>query len=243
MEAMIIKPPDFDASRQYPVYQFTYAGPHAQQVRNMWRGAEGMYHQLLAQKGIIVWICDNRSASGKGAVSAWTAYKRLGPGELADVEDGIAWLKKQPWVDGDRIGLYGWSYGGFLVSYALTHSTSFACGIAGGSVTDWANYDSIYTERFMLTPKNNPEGYKSTAVVPAAKNLSGRLFLIHGQIDDNVHPQNTMTLVHALQKARKPFDFMLYPKARHGVTDPDQVFHLRASMLGFLEEHLLGAAP
>ena len=118
-----------------------------------------LYHQLLAQRGIVVWVCDNRSASGKGVESAWTVYKRLGETELADIEDGLGWLKQQPWVDGSRIGINGWSYGGFMTSYALTHSTSFAMGIAGGTVTDWRDYDSIYTERYMGMPQNNPDGY------------------------------------------------------------------------------------
>src|SRR6185369_16081166 len=127
MEAMMIRPPDFDPRRKYPVYQFTYAGPHAQQVKNSWT-LQTMYHELLAQKGIIVWICDNRSASGKGIEASSAVYRRFGQSELADIEDGISWLKQQPYVDGTRIGLHGWSYGGFMTSYALTHSTSFTMG-------------------------------------------------------------------------------------------------------------------
>jgi dipeptidyl-peptidase-4 len=240
MEAMLIRPPDFDPSRQYPVYQHTYGGPHAPQVKDAWGGTTYMFHQLLAQKGVVVWICDNRSASGKGAESAWPAYKRMGESELRDVEDGVAWLKKQPWVDGTRIGINGWSYGGFMVTYALTHSTSFAMGIAGGSVTDWRDYDTIYTERYMRTPGNNPEGYRDTAPRAAAANLHGKLLLMHGGIDDNVHLQNTQQMAYALQQAGKPFRMMIYPRARHGVTDPAQVKHLRAGMLEFIEETLLG---
>jgi dipeptidyl-peptidase-4 len=234
MEALLIKPPDFDPSKKYPVFQQTYAGPHAPQVANRWAGLNAMFNQFLAQQGIVVWICDNRSASGKGAESAWHAYKRLGESELADIEDGIAWLKQQPWVDATRIGLNGWSYGGFMTSYALTHSKSFAMGIAGGSVTDWHLYDSIYTERFMLMPQNNPEGYERTSVVKAAKNLSGRLLLIHGLLDDNVHAQNTVQLAYELQRAGKPFELMLYPKSRHGVTDPMLVRHMRQTMVDFI---------
>jgi dipeptidyl-peptidase-4 len=243
MEAMILKPPDFDPRRKYPVYQHTYGGPHAPQVRNAWGGTGYLFHQLLAQKGIVVWICDNRTASGKGAVSAWAGYKRMGESELRDVEDGVAWLKKQPFVDGERIGINGWSYGGFMASYALTHSKSFTMGIAGGSVTDWRNYDSIYTERYMRTPQNNPEGYKDTSVHAAAKDLSGRILLIHGAVDDNVHPQNTQQLAYELQKAGKPFRLMFYPKSQHGVTDASQVKHLRTLMVSFIEETLLGSAP
>jgi dipeptidyl-peptidase-4 len=239
MEAMLLKPPDFDPRRKYPVYQHTYAGPHAPQVRNAWGGSGYLFHQLLAQKGIVVWICDNRTASGKGAVSAWAGYLRMGESELRDIEDGVAWLKKQPWVDGERIGINGWSYGGFMTSYALTHSKSFAMGIAGGSVVDWRDYDSIYTERYMKTPQNNPGGYRDTAPRLAAKDLSGRILLLHGAVDDNVHPQNTMQFTYELQKAGKPFRLMLYPRSQHGVTEPPLVKHLRATMLSFIEETLL----
>jgi dipeptidyl-peptidase-4 len=233
LEAMLIKPVGFDPSRKYPVYQHTYAGPHAPQVRNAWGGTNLMYHQLLAQRGIAVWVCDNRSASGKGAESAWVAYKRLGETELADIEECLGYLKQQPWVDSSRIGINGWSYGGFMVSYALTHSTSFAMGIAGGSVTDYRDYDSIYTERYMLMPQNNPDGYARTAPRYAAKNLHGELLLLHGLMDDNVHVQNTIQFAYELQKAGKPFEMMLYPKSRHGVTDPQLLKHMREKMLEF----------
>ena len=243
MEAMLVKPPDFDPTRRYPVFQHTYGGPHAPQVRNGWFGSNGMFFQLLAQKGVVVWVCDNRSASGKGAQSTFACYKRMGPGELADVEDGIAWLKQQPWVDPDRIGISGWSYGGFMTCYALTHSTSFAMGIAGGSVTDFRNYDSIYTERFMLRPQDNEKGYEGTSSTAKAADLHGELLLIHGELDDNVHPQSTMQLAYALQKAAKPFRLMIYPKSTHGVGDPKLVKHLRQTMLGFVEETLLAPKP
>ncbi|HKP71423.1 MAG TPA: DPP IV N-terminal domain-containing protein, partial [Pyrinomonadaceae bacterium] len=214
MEAQIIRPPDFDPSKKYPVMEFTYSGPQAPQVRNGWGGAAYMWHQMLAQKGYIVWICDNRTASNKGVESAWPAFHNFGELELRDLEDGLAWLKTQPYVDGSRIGIWGWSYGGFMTSYALTHSQSFKMGIAGGSVTDWRNYDSIYTERYMGTPQNNPEGYRRTAPLAAAKDLHGKLLLIHGAMDDNVHVQNTIQFAYELQKAGKPFQLMLYPKSR-----------------------------
>jgi len=237
MEAMMIKPPDFDPNRRYPVYQFTYGGPHAQQVRNAWN-LQTMYHQLLAEHGVIVWVCDNRTASGKGVESTWPVFKNFGELELRDIEDGISWLKQQPYVDGGRIGIHGWSYGGFMTTYALTHSTSFAMGIAGGTVADWRNYDTVYTERYMGTPQQNPDGYRSSSPRWAASNLHGALLLIHGAIDDNVHISNTMQLVYELQKADKPFELMLYPKSRHGVTDPALVRHLRGLMFDFTIKHL-----
>jgi dipeptidyl-peptidase-4 len=239
MEAMLLRPANFNPSRKYPVMQFTYGGPGASSVRNAWGGATYMYYQLLAQQGIAVWICDNRLASGKGAQSQWPSYRNFGELELRDVEDGLTYLKKQPWVDASRIGIDGWSFGGFMVTYAMTHSTSFAMGIGGGNVTDWRLYDSIYTERFMLMPQNNPDGYAKSSVLAAAKNLHGIPLLIHGVIDENVHAQNTLKFAYELQKAGKPFRLMMYEKSRHGVSDPDLVKHMRQMMLDFTREMLL----
>jgi dipeptidyl-peptidase-4 len=238
MEAMMIKPPDFDPAKKYPVMSYTYSGPQAPQVRNQWGGSTYMFHQMLAQKGYIIWICDNRTASNKGVNSAWPLYHNFGELELRDLEDGFAWLKKQPYVDGSRIGIWGWSYGGFMTSYALTHSQTFKMGIAGGTVSDWRNYDSIYTERYMGTPQNNPEGYRKSSPVHFAKDLHGKLLLIHGAIDDNVHMANTLQFLYELQKAGKPVQLMVYPKSRHGVTDPVLLKHLRQMMMDFILENL-----
>ena len=238
MEAMMIKPPDFDSHKKYPVMSFTYSGPNAPQVRNAWGSTTYMWHQLLAQKGYIIWICDNRTASSKGVESSWPVYKNFGELELRDLEDGLTWLKIQPYVDGSRIGMWGWSYGGFMTSYALTHSRTFKVGIAGGPVTDWRNYDSIYTERYMQTPQHNEEGYKKSSPVTAAKDLHGKLLLIHGAIDDNVHLANTIEFVYELQKAGKQFQLMIYPKSRHGVTDPLLVKHMRQMMTDFIVANL-----
>ena len=238
MEAMMIKPPDFDSHKKYPVMTFTYSGPNAPQVRNAWGSTTYMWHQLLAQKGYIIWICDNRTASSKGVESSWPVYKNFGELELRDLEDGLTWLKSQPYVDGSRIGMWGWSYGGFMTSYALTHSQTFKVGIAGGPVTDWRNYDSIYTERYMQTPQHNEEGYEKSSPVTAAKDLHGKLLLIHGAIDDNVHLANTIQFVYELQKAGKQFQLMIYPKSRHGVSDPLLVKHMRQMMTDFILESL-----
>ena len=238
MDAMMIKPPDFDPKKKYPVMTFTYSGPHAPQVRNAWGSTTYLWHQLLAQKGYIMWVCDNRTASGKGAESTWPVYKNFGELELRDLEDGVSWLKSQSYVDGSRIGIWGWSYGGFMTSYALTHSQSFKIGISGGTVADWRDYDSVYTERYMGTPQNNPDGYKRSSPVTSAKNLSGKLLLIHGAIDDNVHMANTVQFVYELQKAGKQFQLMVYPKSRHGVTDPLLVTHMRQMMTDFIVGNL-----
>jgi len=243
MDGMLIKPPDFSPSRRYPVYQFTYAGPGAAQVRDQWDGTEFMFHQMLAQHGIIVWILDNRSASGKGAESQWPVYGRLGEIELQDLEDGITWLKQQPWVDSSRIVLSGWSYGGFMTAYALTHSTSWSAGIVGAPVTDWRDYDTVYTERLMKMPQHNADGYRRTAPRFAADRLNGRMLLIHGTMDDNVHLQNSMQFAYELQKAGKQFEMMVYPKQRHGFSDPRLIAHLYQSMFDFVMQSLAPAAP
>jgi dipeptidyl-peptidase-4 len=238
MEAMMIRPPDFDPSKKYPVMEFTYSGPHAPQVRNAWGGSTQMWYQMLAEKGYVIWVCDNRTASGKGAEATWPAYRNFGELELRDLEDGLTWLRAQPYIDGSRIGLWGWSFGGYMTSYALTHSKSYRLGISGGTVADWHDYDSIYTERYMQTPQNNPEGYKKSAPLAAAKDLSGKLLLIHGAMDDNVHLQNTMQFVYELQKAGKQFQLMLYPKSRHGVSDPLLVRQMRQMMTDFILNNL-----
>jgi dipeptidyl aminopeptidase/acylaminoacyl peptidase len=240
LEATVLKPPGFSESNKYPVWLMTYAGPHAPTVSDSWGGGRA-YDEMLAEMGIVVFRVDPRSASGKGAVSAWSAYKRLGVQELKDLEGAVAWLAERPWIDASRVGIAGGSYGGFMTSYALTHSKAFSCGIATAAVTDWRDYDSIYTERYMLTPQENPEGYAQTSVVEGAEGLHGRLLLIHGTMDDNVHVANSIKLVSALQRAGKQFDFMLYPGARHGVGGE----HVRQMSYDFIREHLLGggAAP
>jgi dipeptidyl-peptidase-4 len=238
MEAEIIRPQNFDPQKKYPVWMEVYAGPSTQTVRNEWDWT--MWHQLLAQKGYIVWECDNRSASAKGMKSAWTSYKRFGIGELADIEESLKYLKALPYVDASRIGITGWSFGGFMTEFALTHSTSFKCGFAGAGVSDWHLYDSIYTERYMDTPQANPEGYRITSAVEAAANCSGKMLIVHGMMDDNVHLQNSIQLIYALQKAGKDFEMMLYPSpaSRHDIADPALSRHLRQLEFDFILKNL-----
>jgi dipeptidyl-peptidase-4 len=239
MEAMLIRPPHFDPAKKYPVYQFVYAGPGAQQVRNEWRGQFMLFNQLIAQEGALVWIVDNRSASGKGAVSRWPVYKNFGELELRDLEDSLTWLKSQPYVDGSRVLVNGWSYGGFMALYALTHSKSFSAGIAGGTVADWHNYDSIYTERYMLMPQNNPEGYRRSSPRFDLADLHGNLLLLHGTTDDNVHVQNTIQTAYALQQLGRPFEMMLFPRTKHSVTQKNTLAFMQKTILGFVRRELL----
>ncbi len=214
-KAIFVLPPDFETSRKHPVWLRTYAGPHHPQVKNAW--ANRMPDHLLANLGIVVIIWDPRTASGYGAKSAWPAYKQLGVEETKDLESLCDWLQNQSWVDAKRIGLSGHSYGGYFTSYVMTHTDRICAGIAGAPVTDWANYDTIYTERFMSTPQLNPDGYQKSSVVAAAANLKGRLLILHGLKDDNVHPENSIHLVNALQKADRQFEIMFYPTSRHGI--------------------------
>jgi dipeptidyl-peptidase-4 len=216
LEAAITLPPNFDPKKKYPVWLFTYAGPHAPTIRDEWGGGRIM-EQSLATSGIITFRVDPRSASGKGAQSAWACYKQLGVQELKDLEEAVAWLAKREYVDASRVGISGHSYGGFMAAYALTHSKTFSAGIASGPVTDWKLYDTIYTERYMLTPTENADGYAKSCCVAAAKNLHGKLLIVHGMMDDNVHMQNSVQLADALQRAGKEFELMLYPQARHGI--------------------------
>ncbi len=242
LESLLIAPPklDLQGNKKIPVLIHVYAGPRNPTVRDQWPTGNYWWHQYLAQQGIAVLLCDNRASRGRGNLDTWKVYEDLGSLELQDIEEAVSWLKTQPWVDADRIGIWGWSYGGYMTSYAMTHSKSFRAGIAGAPVTDWRNYDAIYTERFMNTPQNNQAGYVSSSVVEAAANLNGRLLLLHGERDDNVHLSNTLQLAYALQNANQPFDMMIYPKNRHGITDLKQKAHMYRLMTDFLMEHLVG---
>lgn len=241
MQAMFYKPTDFKERihrGKLPVLIHVYGGPQARTVENVWTHRSDLWHRFMTEQGVPVLLCDNRSALGRGNADTWKIYRDLGAVELRDLEDAVRWLKTQDWVDPDRIGLWGWSYGGYFTAYAMTHSKLFRAGIAGAPVTDWHNYDSIYTERYMSTPQLNPDGYRSSSVVTAAADLQGRLMIIHGEIDDNVHLANSMQLVHALQRAGKQFEFMVYPNNRHGITDPEQTQHQFRMMTDFFLREL-----
>ncbi len=225
MDATLIKPPDFDPNRSYPVWLMTYSGPAAPSVRNRWSGSA--WSQFLAQQGILVFQVNNRSSSARGQLYSAACYLDLGRSELQDLEDAIAWLTRHPWADAERVGISGVSYGGFMTAYALTHSKAFRLGIAGAGVYDWLHYDTIYTERYMSTPSENPEGYRSSSCIEAAADLHGHLLLWHGEIDDNVYATNTSQFALALQQAGHHFEMMMYPGSRHGVGSSAQRWHLR----------------
>lgn len=238
LEAYLIRPADFDSSKKYPVLLHVYSGPQTPKVKNEFAGRTYLWHQYLAQQGICVWICDNRSSTRNATRVAWPIHENLGQRELEDIEEGIKWLSDQSWVDTKQLGIWGWSYGGYMTAYAMTHSNRFKVGIAGAPVTDWRNYDSIYTERYMGLPAENPEGYRKSSVVESAANLSGKLLLIHGGVDDNVHINNSMQLAKALQEAGKLFQMMVYPENQHAIRDQEQARHMRNMMTAFLLENL-----
>jgi dipeptidyl-peptidase-4 len=238
LEAMMIKPPDFDPNRRYPVLCHVYGGPMTPLVRNAWGGPTFLWHHLIASRGAIVWVVDNRTASAKGVGSAWPAYRCFGTTELRDLEDAVGWLRGQRYIDPDRFGIWGWSFGGYLTAYAMTHSRLFRMGIAGAPVTDWTLYDTVYTERYMQTPERNPEGYRSSSVLEAASRLHGKLLILHGTLDDNVHVEHSMRLVRELQRSGKDFHLMLYPGAGHVIEDADQLYDVRKRMTSFVLENL-----
>ncbi len=236
--ARLVKPADFDPARKYPVIISVYGGPHAQVIQNHW-GETGFMDHLFAREGFLVWSLDNRGSWGRGHAWESAIFKDLGRHELADQLAGVAYLKSLPYVDGNRLGIWGWSYGGYMTLYALTHAPDvFKCGLAGGPVTDWKFYDSIYTERYMRTPQENVDGYKSSSPLEAAGNLKANVLLIHGADDDNVHMQNTMNFVDALVKAGRPFDLYIQPGEKHGFRAPADRLYLNNRLLQFFKEHL-----
>lgn len=241
LSAMLVKPADFDPARQYPVICRVYAGPGSPTVRNEWRSRSMIQDQAWASEGLLTWRIDPRSSSDESPLANYQAYQRLGELELADIEDSLRWLIARGFVDEKRIGITGHSYGGYMTTYALTHSDMFAVGIAGAPVTDWANYDTVYTERYMRTPANNPKGYEQSSVWRAASRLKGRLLLAHGLMDDNVHFQSSAQLIRELHRARKQFDLMVYPLDAHGFGNGDR--HWRDMQTEFLRRHLLQASP
>jgi dipeptidyl-peptidase-4 len=221
LNAMMIKPPDFNPARKYPVLVFTYGGPHAQVVMNAWGGANFLWHQMMAQKGYIIFALDNRGSAGRGHVFEEPLHFRLGAQELSDQRDGAAYLKALPYVDANRMGIWGWSYGGHMTLHAMFEDPEdFKVGVAGGPVTDWHYYDTIYTERYLGLPQKNEESYQESSPVKNAGHLKGKLLIAHGTGDDNVHFANTLAVINELIEAGKYVEVMGFPGRGHGVSDP-----------------------
>ncbi len=233
----LIRPARFDPAKKYPAIVTVYGGPHAQSVRNAWPGGLN-WEQVMAHRGFVIWQMDNRGSAGRGHRFETPLYRRLGRQELADQLEGVRYLTGLGFVDPARIGVQGWSYGGFMTLYCLLHAPDvFRAGAAGAAVTDWRNYDTIYTERYLGLPSENEEGYRDSSPVHAAASLKGRLLLIHNIEDDNVLFANALQMMNALQLAGKPFETLLYPQKSHGLSGRHSQ-HRWAEQTRFFEEAL-----
>jgi dipeptidyl-peptidase-4 len=236
---VVTKPLDFQPGTRYPVVVYVYAGPHSQAVLNGWPGRSGLIAQVLAAHGFVTFAVDGRGTAGRGRDFERALLRRFGKVELEDQLAGIAWLKKQKYVDPQRIGIWGGSYGGFMTIYAMANAPGvFRSGVAVASVTDWRLYDSIYTERYLKLPADNPEGYRDSSPVHQAGKLGGRLLLIHGTSDDNVHWHNTLMMADQLVRAGKDYELQLYAGATHRSYRPDQRADEYRRMLDFFERTL-----
>ncbi|WP_454828285.1 DPP IV N-terminal domain-containing protein [Pseudoxanthomonas wuyuanensis] len=225
----LIKPAGFDAKKKYPVVVFVYGGPAAQTVTNAWPGrSDSFFNQYLAQQGYLVFSLDNRGTPRRGREFGGALYGRQGTVEVDDQLHGVQWLKSQGFVDPRRIGVYGWSNGGYMTLMLLgKHSEAYACGVAGAPVADWALYDTHYTERYMNLPKANEAGYREASVFTHLDGLTSKLLLIHGMADDNVLFTNSTQLMSQLQQRGTPFELMTYPGAKHGLRGADLLHRYR----------------
>ena len=239
MNAWVMKPKDFDPNKKYPLFMFQYSGPGSQQVTNSWDQGNGLWFNHLVQKGYIVACVDGRGTGYRGTEYKKVTYLNLGKYEIDDQIAAAKWFGKQSYINKDRIGIFGWSYGGYMASLALTKGADvFKAGIAVAPVTNWRYYDSIYTERFMRTPQENPGGYDDNSPTTYANLLKGKYLLIHGTADDNVHFQNSMEFSEALIQNKKQFEFMAYPDKNHGIYGGQTRPQLYQKMTNFLLENL-----
>jgi len=239
LNSWMIKPPGFNPEQSYPVYVAIYGGPGVNTVTDSWGGANYYWHQLLAQQGYIVASCDPRGTPKRGREFEHSTYKELGKLETEDFIDFGEYLGQLEYVDSDRIGIQGWSYGGFMTLLCMTKGAEvYKAGISVAPVTNWRYYDTIYTERFMQSPDENESGYDDNSPVNHAEKLEGALLLVHGSADDNVHFQNSMEMVNALVAAGKDFDFFAYPNRNHGIYGGNTRLHLFDMMLDFVHENL-----
>jgi dipeptidyl-peptidase-4 len=234
--ARMIKPAGFSPDKKYPVIVSVYGGPGVQAVRDAWSGAG--FDQVLAQNGYLIWQLDNRGSSGRGHTWESKIYHETGAHELNDQLDGIRYLATLGFADMTRVGISGWSYGGYMTLYALANAPGvFKAGIAGAPVTDWRNYDSIYTERYMGLPEENAEGYKRSSPQTNAGEIKARLLILHNIEDDNVHFQNSLQMANVLEREGKQFQMIVYPQKSHGVGGALQK-QMQQAMLDFFEKAL-----
>jgi dipeptidyl-peptidase 4 len=239
LNAYIIKPKDFDANLKYPLLLFQYSGPGSQQVANQWLNANDYWHMMLAQQGYLVACVDGRGTGYRGAAFKKVTQKELGKYEVEDQIAAARTLASYPYIDGERIGIWGWSYGGFMSSNCLLKGNDiFKMAIAVAPVTNWRFYDTIYTERYMQTPQENPSGYDDNSPINHIDKLKGKYLIIHGSADDNVHVQNAMRMIRALQLAGKDFDQAIYPDTNHGIYGGKIRLQLYTLMTNYIKTNL-----
>ncbi|GAA3979030.1 S9 family peptidase [Hymenobacter antarcticus] len=244
LNAYMIKPSNFDPAKKYPVLMHVYGGPSfgtssSQTVLDNYGGANYLWHQMLAEKGYIVVSVENRGTSGRGSAFRKATYANLGKLETIDQAEGAKYLGALPYVDKSRIGIWGWSYGGYMTSLAMTKNADlFKMGIAVAPVTNWRYYDTVYTERYLKTPQENPGGYDDNSPVQFAQNMKGKFLLVHGTGDDNVHFQNSIAFVDAMIKANKDYQTLYYPNRNHGIAGGNTRLHLYRQMTNFVTQNL-----
>jgi dipeptidyl-peptidase-4 len=238
LNGRIIYPVNFDATKKYPVMVYVYGGSHAQLVTNKWLGGAGYFDMYMAQQGYVVFTLDNRGSDARGKKFCEVTHRNLGVNEMADQMKGVDFLKSKSFVDTNKIGVFGWSFGGFMTTSLLTSQPdTFKVGVAGGPVIDWKYYEIMYGERYMDTPQDNPEGYAKTSLLDKVKNLKGRLLLIHGAQDPVVVQQHSMNFIESSIKAGKQVDYFLYPNHEHNVSGRDRI-HMYAKIADYFDVHL-----
>ena len=234
----MVKPMDFDASKKYPTVVYVYGGPHAHNVEASWHWGSRSWETYMAQKGYILFILDNRGSEDRGRDFEQVTFRHLGQEEMKDQMQGVAFLKSLPYVDSNRLGVHGWSYGGFMTtSLMTTYPDAFKVGVAGGPVIDWKWYEVMYGERYMDTPQQNPEGYEQTSCINKAKNLKGKLQIIIGMNDPTCVPQHSLQFLNACAEAGTQPDFFVYPGEGHNMAGHKSV-HLHERITQYFEDYL-----
>jgi dipeptidyl-peptidase 4 len=239
LNGYMIKPANFDPSKKYPVFMFLYGGPNSQQVTDNWKGNNYWWFQMLAQNGYLVACIDNRGTGARGEAFRKITYMQLGHYETIDQIEAAKYLASLPYTDASRIGIYGWSYGGYMSSLCILKGADvFKAAIAVAPVTNWKWYDTIYTERYMRTLNENPDGYRNNSPIYFTDNLKGKFLLVHGMADDNVHFQNTVEMANALIRSNKQFDTYFYPNRNHGIYGGKARLHLFTKMTQFIYDNI-----
>jgi dipeptidyl-peptidase-4 len=239
LNGWVMKPKSFDANKKYPVLMYVYGGPGSQSVTNTFGFFDYVWYQMLCQKGFIIACVDGRGTGAKGSEFEKQVYGKMGKLELNDQIEGAKYFASLPYVDKDRIGIWGWSFGGYMSALCITAGADyFKTAVAVAPVTNFRYYDNIYTERYLGLPKDNPSGYDENSPITYADKLIGNLLVVHGSTDDNVHYQNTMDFVNALIKANKQFEMQIYPNRNHNIGGGNTRYHLFKRITEYLLRNL-----